>query len=320
MLSRLLVAGLAGSAFLVGSLVNVSIVTTEFGSTAAYAKSNKSNKGGGHKSSSKGKSASAAGKSKSTGGPASNAKSQSDTSPVVTVSVKKAAKAEKIPGLDAKLGALHAMNANINAYIHASPNSRVGKIATYARSLVSVENAQTAFDDATELLNQVQDDLTNAQTDLDNSLADLAVLDPYGDYDYPDFTPDTLAARQAELETALATAATQDEIDAINSELDAIATANANRMAFDDATDSFNEASDNFDSAESDLMIAEDDAESALNDAANKTPIDDETRAYVDGQLEDRGILDYFRNETTADAPAVEDVEAAAEAEPVELN
>jgi len=329
---RLLIAGLAGAAFFLGSLGLAPVVTGDFGSTAAFAKSDKS-KGkskskskstkSSSKSSSKGKSASAAGKSKSKStGPASNGKSQIETSPVVAVSAKKAAKleakVEKVPGLDAKLGALHAMNANINAYIHSSPNSRVGKIATYARSPVGVENAQTAFNDATEALGVAQETLTNAETDLNNALAELGGLDPVGDFTYADFTPETLSTRQTELQAALGTAATQEEIDAINDELEAISNLNTNQMAFDDASDAFNDATENVGNAESDLMTAEEDAANALNEAANKTPVDEETRSYVDGQLEERGILDYFRSEETAEAPAGEEIEVEVEA--VETN
>jgi hypothetical protein len=330
MFSRLLVAGIAGTAFLAGSLISATVVTTEFGSTVAYAKNDKSsgkgksNKSGSNKSSSKGKSASAAGKSKSsTFGPASKGKLQSRDASIVPVSAK-LTKKEKIPGLDAKLGALHAMNANINAYIHASPNSRVGKIATYARSLVDVEDAETAVNDATDALNLAQDSLTAAETNLNNALAELGGLTPYGAYTYADFAPETLAARQAELRVALQTAVDDVEIAAINAELQANAAANTNQMAFDEASEAFNEATEDFADAESDLMTAEEDATTALNDAANRTPVDEETRSYVDGQLEDRGILDYFRSEATGEAPevgeGVEEVEVEPEVETVELD
>jgi hypothetical protein len=336
--SRLLIAGVAGAAFFVGSLFTTPVVIGDFGSTAAFAKSDKSKgkskKGGSSKSSSKGKSASASGKSKSKStDPASNVKSQPETSPVVAVSAKKAAKLEakaaKIPGLNAKLSALHAMNANINAYIHAGPNSRVGKIAAYARSLVGVEKAETAFTDATEALGIAQETLNNAEIDLNNALADLGGLNPFGDFTYGDFTSETLAGRQTVLQAALETAATQEETDAINAELAAISNLSTNQTAFDDASEAFNEATDNFANAESDLTTAEDDAATALIDAANKTPVDEETRSYVDSQLEERGILDYFRSETTAEAPEVgeeevgeevEEAEVEPEVQPVQIN
>jgi hypothetical protein len=50
--------------------------------------------------------------------------------------------------IDSQLGALHAVHANLQAFLHASPNSRVGRIANYALATVTTENAATTLADA----------------------------------------------------------------------------------------------------------------------------------------------------------------------------
>src|SRR5207248_262660 len=76
-------------------------------------------------------------------------------------------------GLDAKLGALHAVHANLQAFIHASPNSRVGKLAAYAKALVGLEGdaavvaaAQALLDGANATLTTKLGDQTSAITTL----------------------------------------------------------------------------------------------------------------------------------------------------------
>src|SRR5206468_2022067 len=50
----------------------------------------------------------------------------------------------KPKGLDAQIASLHAVNANLQAFIHASPNSQVGQIAAYAKAEVTVQVATAA--------------------------------------------------------------------------------------------------------------------------------------------------------------------------------
>ncbi|HEY8594402.1 MAG TPA: hypothetical protein VIL84_04080 [Devosiaceae bacterium] len=46
---------------------------------------------------------------------------------------------------NSSVAALHAAHANLQAFIHASPNSRVGKLAIYAQGLATLWSAQDAY-------------------------------------------------------------------------------------------------------------------------------------------------------------------------------
>src|SRR5690606_35998476 len=98
----------------------------------------KAGNGGGNSNKSKTSTAVA---SKGNSGSTSKAKSKSVT-PVVA----------KPKTLDDRIGALHAVKANLQAYIHASPNSRIGRVATYAKALVAAESADEAVASATAAL------------------------------------------------------------------------------------------------------------------------------------------------------------------------
>jgi hypothetical protein len=75
---------------------------------------------------------------KTSGGGASAAKAHKKREDVL---VAKGEATEKDKTLNAKPGALHAVHANLQAFIHASPNSRVGRTAAYAQALVGLEDA-----------------------------------------------------------------------------------------------------------------------------------------------------------------------------------
>jgi hypothetical protein len=199
--------------------------------------------------------------------------------------------------LDARAAGLHAVNANLQAFIHASPNSRVGEIAAYAMAVVGEENAEAA--------------VTAAQTEFDNaSLAlndasaafaeDAAVLtDQYG------YTDTSAVALQDAKDALLLTDTSQmtpEEVAALNAEIAAIDEALASaadvetaQIAYNDAETALTEATDAAAEAEA-LAIA------ALDEAANanRVPVDADVKLFVDTQLEAGGILDYYR----AQAPA----------------
>jgi hypothetical protein len=165
----------------------------------------------------------------------------------------------KVAGLDAQLGALHAVNANLQAFIHANPTSRVGKLATYAAATVAVEEAQA--------------DLTDAVAAFDASLMTFKATYIYTSYDLQ-----TLQGRFDEL-SALASPTSDETL-----ELQALQTI----LTSQEATDLI--------AAQGTLSDAEDTATAALDDAANK-PVTDEVKAYVDAALQTNGVLDYYRSQ-----------------------
>lgn len=87
--------------------------------------------------------------------------------------MKKAAK-EKQPNMASQLGALNAAHASARAFAHASPNSRVGRIAAYAAASSASTAAQDKVTQAEAGVQAAQDaldaDPTNA--DLQKALAD----------------------------------------------------------------------------------------------------------------------------------------------------
>jgi hypothetical protein len=272
------------------------------GGSASSGNSSAGNKSGGAGSAGAGQTASAGGKAKKT---ATGATGE------VALAAKGNAKAAKVPGLDAKVGALHAVNANLQAFIHASPNSRVGKIAAYAAATVAVEGAEADVAAATVTRDAAQATLDTATTEF---LADEAALTglatPYGGYSYAGYTAETLEARAAEL-TGLIDGGTLPDtatIDAVTAERDLVTGLSESLGAFNDATADFADAEQNLADAETAAEAAESAATTALEDAANK-PVDEEVRGYVDGALETKGILDYFR----AEAEAAETVEPTVE-------
>ncbi len=109
--------------------------------------------------------------------------------------LKKAVK-EKQPNIASQLGALNAAHASANAFAHASPNSRVGKIAAYAaasgaataaqdkvtQAVADVQAAQEAFDadptnpDLEKALADAQQALADAQTALTDAQTQTSAL------------------------------------------------------------------------------------------------------------------------------------------------
>jgi len=161
---------------------------------------------------------------------------------------------------NADLGALHAVNANLQAYIHANPKSRVGKMAVYAKALIVVENDTTA--------------VNNATTAFDDTLAlfEAAYTAGYADYDIA-----TLQARYDEL-AALGAAATAEQM---------------NEMT---ALQAVLQSYDVLQAAQQTLATDQGLADAALDDAANK-PVTSDVKDYVQAALETGGILEYYRSQ-----------------------
>ena len=159
--------------------------------------------------------------------------------------------------LASKLGALNAAHASANAFAHASPNSRIGKIKEYFLSNEAAKEADTKLADA---------QAAAATAAKNNTLAQSAVTDA-----------------QAALQTAQdALAAATGNQQAVTDAQTALDTAIANAAKTQIAADAT--AADVI-AAQADAATADAAAQSALNAAANKRPVDDATKAALDALL-----------------------------------
>ena len=149
-----------------------------------------------------------------------------------------------------KLGALNAAHASAQAFAHASPNSRIGRIAAYYHANEAAAEAAAAASEAQANLDLVKA-VTAAQAEID-------ALDPTD----PDYDAN-LAAAQTKL--------TEAQAAAIAAGLDGVTEADAQAAA---------------DAAAAEAAAADAEAQAALDAAANKTPVDAETRAALDALLE----------------------------------
>lgn len=198
----------------------------------------------------------------------------------------------KTKGLDAQIGALHAVHANLQAFIHANPNSRVGRIAAYAKSTIAVEGLTQDLADKLAQLAASQIAVTDAETAFGGSteLADFAVVVP-GDA-VLSFTE--LQDRLATLSTADPLTLTPDE----TTELAALTTLLNSQPAMNlaAATQTAADLATEAETTQALLDAAEQTAADALAAAGNK-PITDAVKAYVDAALQDGGVLDYYRTQ-----------------------
>ena len=166
----------------------------------------------------------------------------------------KAEKTEKISNgsIASQLAALNAAHASAQAFAHASPNSRVGKIKSYYLANQTYLTAQTAADATDALALQAAFEasapasVVDAYEALQADPTNVALQDAYN----LAVTTEALTAEQvAALETAYTDWQSAVEADAL-------------------------------------AAAAEAEAEAALNIAANKTPVSDEAKAALDALLE----------------------------------
>ncbi len=186
------------------------------------------------------------------------------------------------------IASLHAANANLQAFIHASPNSKVGQIAAYAMAAVDAEAAAMAADTAQMTFDMAAADLADATSALVDSLGVLT--DTYGYMDTSTMTLETSLADLMALDPTTLTADQEAEMMALEQALADAAAMDTAQIAYDDANAALM-------TAEQELADAEAAATDALNAAANdnRTPVSDDVKAYVDTTLEDGGVLDYYR-------------------------
>ena len=155
--------------------------------------------------------------------------------------------------------------------------------------LVALEGASTAVASAERTLSAAKTALSDATILRDTALAELLAA-------YAGVDPATLQDARNALANELLNCDDPSEIDRVNAKIAAIdkalaaeATLAASECAFYDATAAVAEALSNADAARHA-------ADEALTAAANRTPVDAEAKAYLDDELRQDGILDYYRS------------------------
>ena len=128
-------------------------------------------------------------------------------------------------GVDpSELGALNAAHASLNALAHASPNSRVGRIAAYRDAVLEGQELQSELDEKSALLEtlappdrtlaDIEAALTGAEADVQTNATSVAALEDAlaaaGGSD-PTIESDLVAARDALTAATDAAAALMDE-------------------------------------------------------------------------------------------------------------
>jgi hypothetical protein len=204
---------------------------------------------------------------------ASNSSAHSSSHSVTTSDTEVASVEDSHGKLASKLGALNAAHASAQALAHASPNSRVGKIAAYRDANAA---ALTAATTATETANTAVEARQAALAA--SPVYNQAVLDAQTAADNLKLAADALAA-DATNSTLIAARDT-----AANAKLaadTAVTTAEADAIAADPTVAEAEAAAD---AAEMAAKTAEADAVAALEAAANK-PVTPEVRNQVDTLL-----------------------------------
>lgn len=263
-----LVAALGLSALILGPLAPV---VPDLGAGPAFAKNgNGGGNGGGNKGGQKG------GNGKSVGKPAkSGASNASASAKKAVVSETTTQPANAHGKLASELKGLNAVHANANAFANASPNSQVGRIATYRDAALDTISATDALDAATEAIGEETENLAAREAEL-QSLDDA-------------YTGRTTAEIDADI-AALDPSATdyQEQVDALAEERIGAETYETERAALEteiaDATDAVTEAEAGLTDAEMALTEAETLEQEALMSASN-------------GRVLSEPALDYLRSE-----------------------
>lgn len=211
-------------------------VLTLVGAEAAYAKAGNAGGNGGGKNG-----GNAGGKGKNAGTKsASGASGAGKPKKIKTNSSVAQPDLPATGNLASQLKRLNAAHASLNAYANASPNSQVGKIATYRQALLDYQAAaedpdlQASLDAYHDVLAGLSADGT-APEDIDAALADLQALDSDGSFTdadlsqalrdrYPDATDAEIAAATEGLSGVVGSDnELQDLADARDASLDAAA-------------------------------------------------------------------------------------------------
>jgi hypothetical protein len=210
---------------------------------------------------------------------------------------------EKQKNINAALGALNAAHASPNAFLNASPNSRVGRISAYFDAKVVADGLAT--------------DLEGVKDILDGMEVPEVTLD--------EIEPATLAAEKAKADALAAIATLTEQLELAGGEdaglLEQLAQANADLEASNKeledlaaaalAAQEYADAQQAVADAEENLRIQEELALGLLEDAANK-PVTPEVQAEVDRLLMLKVVAEEETTEETVeegDVPADDPVE-----------
>ena len=164
------IALLTSAVFTISSLAPVEFAPGPFSPDAAFAKS-ENGKGGGNGGDKGGKGVGGAfAKATKKGGDLINsvfgkdkAKAKKPSSAKATTSVETVT-VPREKNIKARMAALNAANADINAFMNASPNSRVGRIRAYADANFAAEQAAAAVEEAKATLAEAETALAEVDT------------------------------------------------------------------------------------------------------------------------------------------------------------
>lgn len=265
-----LVAALGLSALILGPLAPV---VPDLGATPAFAKNgNGGGNGGGNKGGQKGGNGASAGKSgKSTGAANASASAKKSDLPDTTTPPPNAH-----GKLASELKGLNAVHASATALENASPNSQVGRIATYRDAALETISAADALDAASETLGAATDTLAAKE-------AELQALDEA----YAGRTAAEIDAEIAALDPSAADY--QQQVDALTEERLGAESYETERAALEaevaDASDAVTEAETGLTDAETALTEAETLEEEALMSASNGRVLSEPALDYLRGEL-----------------------------------
>ncbi|WP_347311749.1 hypothetical protein [Defluviimonas sp. SAOS-178_SWC] len=264
-----LIAALGLSALILGPLAPI---VPELGASPAFAKNDKGGGNGGGKGGQKGGKGKSAGKSGKPSGASKPKASAKNT--VVTETTTQPANAHG--KLASELKGLNAYHASETAFANASPNSQVGRIATYRDAALETYEAADALEEANGTLTEATEALSAKE-------AELQALDDA-------YTGRTTAEIDEEIAGLDPTAADyQNQVDALNEERLGAETYETDRAALEteitDASDAVTEAETGVTDAETALTEAETVEEEALMSASNGRVLSEPAFDYLRGEL-----------------------------------
>jgi len=287
---NLIIAGLAGCALLL--VIPASATFDLLGLQPAFAKNGGGNGNGGGHSANAHSSSQGAGPGNSASAPGHNKSSATPRLANTNAPTPAPTKGPRAKGLDARIARLHAVNANLQAFLHANLQSTVGKLKVYAMAVVDTEEAAAARDIAEGTFNTASMALGDAKDAYDASV--MVLTDTYG---FGDTSTDALQAQKGAILTTDTSGFEPEELQTYNDEIAAIDQALADAAALNEAQTAYDAADRAFMEADKALADAEMATSDALNAAANRNrvPVDEDVKTYVDTELEAGGVLDYFR-------------------------
>jgi hypothetical protein len=274
-LRPLLIAGLAAGVLMLGDFNAAPILG--LGPAVAFAKSGNTGSGSGLAGAKRVRATGTGDIAPSAhGGAPSGASSEAARSPL-----------DDLP--DGEFGALPAVTADLQAFLHANPRSEVGRIAIYARALITLESASSSLTVANQAMVAARMALADANATKDKALHNLRLS-------YPDLdnekVQDTLNELDNLLQDGNGDSRTRDEVAAINNLVAAEAALATAQVGLSNARAILAEA-------RSSTTAAARAAGDALAAAAGKVSADPGFKSYVDNTLQWSGILDYYRSRVT---------------------